>query len=293
MMVRAVLLMMIGLQGPLPQQLNVRAGTTSIEFYEGLEGPLYRQGLGLFESGEYGQALVRFEELYEAASHPAALFLAGNALYQLGELDRAIDVYLRVIDEGLDRMPDVHYNLANAYYGKYRRREAIESFRRVLELTEGRDAMAHYHLGILLDGEGAHEESIAHYLRTVELTEDGEPLARQHLGVAYFMNGQYEESVEELEIYVGQVPDDAGGYLNLGIALRYAGRMDEALEQFDESLNVSGNRLAPAHYELGRIHAERGDYRRAIEHFEAAIAGGHTSPKIEQEYEAVKRKAGG
>ena len=293
MMLRAVLLVVIGLQGPLPQQLNVTAESTSIEFYEGLEGAVYRDGLRLFEGGDYPGALARFEQLWRETSHPAALFLTGNALYRLGEIDQAIDIYLRVIREGLEAMPDVHYNLANAYYAKYRRTEAIDSFRTVLELTDDADAMAHYHLGILLDGEGAHEESIAHYRRTVELTNDGEPLARQHLGVAYFMNGQYAESVEELRVYVGQVPDDAGGYLNLGIALRYAGRIDEALEQFDKSLNVSRDSLPPAHYQLARIYAEREDYGRAIEHFEAAIAQGHTSPRIRQEYEEAKRRAGG
>ena len=45
------------------------------------------------------------------------------------------------------------------------------------------------------------------------------------------------------------------------------------------------------------LYAHRGAHQthpeNTLEAFEAAIAQGHTSPRIEQEYEEVKRKAGG
>ena len=280
-------------QQPLPQVLNTPGDSISLEFYEGLEGPVFDDAQRLYEEQRYQESAGRFMELYGATGHPVALLLAGNGFYRLNEVDRSIELYLQAMNEGLERMPDVHYNLANAYYAKYRREEAISAFRKVLELTNDTDAMAHYHLAILLDGDGAHDESIAHYRKTVELTNDGEPLARQHLGVAYFMKGDYETSARELEIYIRMIPDDPGGYLNYGMALRYVGKLDEAIEQLSRALDQSGDSLPPAHYQLALIYADQEEYALSIKHFEAAIEQGHANPKLLEEYEAVKKKRPG
>ena len=285
-----VLLTLTPTQQPIPQILNATAGEYSLKFYEGLEGPLFDQAQQLYLEGRYEEASAAFLRLYETTSHPVALFLAGNGLYKLDRVDQAIAHYKRAVGEGLGLMPDVHYNLANAYYARYMKVEAIAEFREVLALTGDTDAMAHYHLGILLDGEGEHAESIEHYRKTVELTHDREPMARQHLGVAHFMNGAYEDSARELEIYIGMVPDDPGGYLNLGIALRYVGKLNQAVAQLHRALVESDDQLPAAHYQLALIHAGRKEHELSIEHFEDAIRQGHTSPKIQQEYQEVKRK---
>jgi tetratricopeptide (TPR) repeat protein len=284
------ILAMAAPQQPIPQVLNATPGETSLEFYEGLDSPVFDRAQELFLESRYEEASETFLKLYETTSHPVALFLAGNGLYRLDRVDEAISHYTRAVREGLEGMPDIHYNLANAYYAKYMKDEAIAEFRQVLALTGGTDAMAHYHLGILLDGEGEHAESIEHYRRTVELTDDGEPMARQHLGVAHFMNRDYDDSVRELEVYIGMVPEDAGGYLNLGIALRYAGKLMQAITQLQRALTESSDQLPAAHYQLALIHSDREEYGLSLEHFEAAIQQGHTSPKIQEEYAAVRRR---
>jgi len=282
-----------GLQQPQPQILNNTENSTSLDFYEALEGPVFDDALKLYEEHRYGESADRFLELYGTTKHPVALFLAGNGFYRLDKADRSIELYLQAINEGLEQMPDVHYNLANAYYSKYRREEAISEFRKVLELTNDGDAMAHYHLGIILQGEGAHDESIIHYRKTIELTNDSEPLARQHLGVAYFLKGEYEDSARELETYIAMVPDDPGGYLNYGMALRYSDKLDQAIKQLGRALNKSGDSLPPAHHQLALIYANRGQYTLSIKHFEAAIEQGYGSPKLLEEYEMVKKKGRG
>ena len=88
----------------------------------------------------------------------------------------------------------------------------------------------------------------------------------------------------------GWYPDDPGGYLNLGIALRYVGKLNQAVEQLQRALIESKDQLPAAHYQLALILADRKEYERSLEHFEDAISQGHTSPKIQQEYEEVKRK---
>ena len=263
----------------------------SLRFYEGLDGPVFEQASRLYREGGYPRAAASFIELYTLTKNPAALVLAGNSYYWVQEVDQAIRLYRRAITEGLDAMPDVHYNLAGAYCSKYRREEAVTQFRRVLELTNDQDAMAHYHPGIVLDGEGQHGESIVHYKKAIELTGDGEPLAYQHLGVAYFMKGDYANAVRELEIYLVQAPDEAGGHVNLGIALRYLQTIDRAIGEFQAAIRNSNDQLPSAHHQLARIYGGRSQYALALKHFEAARSGGLRSPKIEQEYEEIKKRA--
>lgn len=226
---------------------------------------------------------------FERTGNPHALAQAAGAYNELGEIDLAIKHYNLAIQNGLQDSPDVHYNLASAYYSKFRRAEAIREFERVLELTGGNDGMAHYNLGIILDGEGRHDEAIAHYRRTVEITGDKQPLARQHLGVSYFMKGNYEESVRELEIYLMQVPDDAGGHLNLAIALRYDGKLERAIDELKTAIQKSGDTIPEAHYQLARIYTGQKEFELALKHFEIALARGQRSPKTEAEYEELKK----
>jgi tetratricopeptide (TPR) repeat protein len=286
------LLLLTPPQRPEPHELSRFAplDTQSVDYYKGLQGPAFGKAVTLFEEGKYKEAASAFSALHEATGDPAALVLAGNCYYQLDQADLAIETYTRAIQKGLDEMPDVHSNLGMAYYAKSLKKEAIRAFRRALELTGDNDAIAHYGLGILMDGERRHEESIRHYRKTIELTRDTEPLARQHLGLAYFMNRQYPEAVEHLRVYVRQVPADPGGYLNLGIALRFLGDLDGAIEQLQLAIDRSQDKLPPAHYELAAIYAVREQYALSLQHFEIAIDRGQNSPKIQAEYEAVKRK---
>lgn len=279
-------------QEPLPQDLErfTSRETISLEFYRAIEGPEYDRAQRLFGESKYREAAEAFEQIFDKTKQPIALFLAGNCFYRIDAFDRAVDYYKRAIDSGLQAMPDAHYNLANAYYSKYRRAEAIASFEKVLELTGGADAMAHYHLGIILDGEGRHAEAIEHYRRTVELTNDGEPMAHQHLGVSMFMKKDFAGAVKALEIYVKQVHDDPGGYLNLGIALRYAGQLPRAIEVLHAAIRRSQDNLPDAHYQLARAYTEVPDLALALKHFEIARARGIRSPKTDEEFRQLQDK---
>ncbi len=278
-------------QKPVPHPLSrfVTEDAITAEYYRGLEGPLFTDAEQFFDAGDYTKAAESFLELYEQTTIPVALMLAGNCYYRMDEADEAIRLYLRSIEEGLDELSDVHSNLANAYYARYRHDEAISEFERVLELTDNVDPVANYGLGILLDGKGEHDLAIEHYQRVVDFTDDREPLARQHLGLSYFMKGDYPSAIRELDIYIRQVPDDPGGNLNLAIALRYAGALDRAIEQLNIAIENSADPMAAAHYQLARIYEERQEYPLALQHFEIAMENGLNTPRVEEEYEAAKK----
>ena len=105
------------------------------------------------------------------------------------------------------------------------------------------------------------------------------------------MNREFSEAVAELEIYARQVPEDAGAYLNLGIALRYDGRLDRAMTELKKVIDMDGDANGNAHYQLARIYRERKEYDAALRYFEIALQRGMKSPKTEAEYEALKKES--
>jgi CRISPR-associated protein Csy1 len=60
------------------------------------------------------------------------------------------------------------------------------------------------------------------------------------------------------------------GWNNLGIAFQALGRMDEALRAFNYTVSLDAN-YPVAHYNLARIHLQRGDAKRALAHAQAAV----------------------
>jgi CRISPR-associated protein Csy1 len=78
---------------------------------------------------------------------------------------------------------------------------------------------------------------------------------------------------DALKDFQAAVNADAGhvrAWNNLGIALQALDRIDEALRAFNYTLTLDP-RYALAHFNLARIHNQRGDGKRALEHAQAAV----------------------
>jgi len=68
----------------------------------------------------------------------------------------------------------------------------------------------------------------------------------------------------------GRAGPSAAGYSNLGNALVKAGRITEAIESYQQALQVQPND-AVAHYNLGNLFAAQGKDREAMRHYQEAI----------------------
>jgi tetratricopeptide (TPR) repeat protein len=69
---------------------------------------------------------------------------------------------------------------------------------------------------------------------------------------------------------VAQDPNNIEALTNLSLALKAAGRAEEARETLQRALGISG-RYAPAHYNLALLYEERGELQRAIDHYEQFV----------------------
>lgn len=126
-----------------------------------------------------------------------------------------------------------------------------------------RSAAEWFELGVELEPV-APEEARAAYEQAVRLAPDL-PDARVNLGRLLYEAGQAAEAEAHYR-HVLAVRDHALAAYNLGVLLEDSKRDLEAIKAYARAI-AADPALAEAHYNLARIHEQRGDQRAAIRHF--------------------------
>jgi tetratricopeptide (TPR) repeat protein len=222
-------------------------------------------------------------------------------------LDSAIKLFNRSLELDSRNAP-AYAGLATAYWFKYERLAesalaglAVENAQRALEL-DGDSEAALVTMGRVLVGTGEYEQAVVHLDRVVESNprngEAFELLARacsslgrpadaesafrkavnlrpsdwtiyKQLGLFYANQSRFDDAIENLRTVTQLSPDNAQGYVNLGVVLYQAGRLDEARQMFEISLGYE--RRPSALTNLGTLLFEQGDYAKAAEYFREAV----------------------
>jgi protein O-mannosyl-transferase len=94
--------------------------------------------------------------------------------------------------------------------------------------------------------------------------------AHNNLGMALAEQKRLDEAIVEFREVLQIDPRDADGHHNLGNALARKGRLGEAVEQFHEALRIRPDH-AKAHYDLGNALARQGELDSAVLHFRQAV----------------------
>ena len=200
--------------------------------------------------------------------HAQAHSNLGNALWELGRLDEAIDACRRAIALRPD-YPEAHNNLGNALKDAGRLDEAIAAFDRAIALRPDY-AEAHNNLGCTRLAQGDHDAAIAAFDRATALRPD---LAEAHfnLGNALQGAGRCDEAIDAYRRAIALRPDHAGPHGNLGNTLKGQGRLDEAIAAYRRAIalrpddpEVHSN-LGNALWAAGRLDEAIAACRRAIE----------------------------
>ena len=111
-------------------------------------------------------------------------------------------------------------------------------------------AKLHFLIGQMARENGQYETAAEHYMHTLE-ADPHHAEALHWLATLRAQQQRYNEMLELLQRFVALHPNDAATYSNMGIALVFLGRNDEALQCFDQALsldptleNVRANREA-------------------------------------------------
>lgn len=107
-----------------------------------------------------------------------------------------------------------------------------------------------------------------------------------------FKNGDYELAVQLYRKAIDQNPDNSRLYFNLGNALSETGRIEEAMQAYEQyrSLTEEADRQAMADYNQGKLLTDMEDYDQAIERFREALRNNPSDADARYNYELAQRK---
>lgn len=147
------------------------------------------------------------------------------------------------------------------------------------------NALAHYGYGMLLSRLGDQTSAVQHLKKALEISALN-PYYLMELGWVYFSEGDYQKSVAILASATGIV-DDVNAKFYLGRAQMELGKLDLAVEKFEEVIKTKTNynqvyyylgeaygkqkKLGEAHYNLGIYYYNKQDFKNTKFHLNRAI----------------------
>ena len=152
--------------------------------------------------------------------------------YKMGEYDKAIDLYKKVIGKKAHLTSydfiKVYSNLGGAYKAKEMVDEAIECYKKALELNPYL-AKVHGNLGGAYILKEMPDEAKRHYEKALELNPS---LSKPPyvLGMIHMNRGEYDKAIEYFEGMVERTPDFAGGYYGLHLTYKKMGETEKSEE---------------------------------------------------------------
>lgn len=111
-------------------------------------------------------------------------------------------------------------------------------------------------------------EALEYAQRAVKVAPSAE--THRNLGIALTQAGRIQEALVEFDLALRIKPDLADAHHNLAVALLQLGRIPEAIEHWEQALRIDPN-YAEAHCNLGVVLQRMGKLDDAIGHYEQAL----------------------
>ena len=210
----------------------------------------FNLGMILYYQGRYEEALdathVAVEQRPDFALGSINLGLALNALGRSKEAETHLRHALELNPQNVNSFQKLIELLTPQ--GRYEEAMDLIALAVALAPDSTQAAELHFLMGETARENGQPETAAEHYVHTLEMDpHHGQTL--HWLAMLRLEQQRYNEALELFQRLVALHPDDAATYSNMGIALIFLGRNDEALQRFDQALaldptleNVRANR---------------------------------------------------
>jgi tetratricopeptide (TPR) repeat protein len=226
-------------------------------------------GNALQELGEHELAATRYRQALEIEpGDPEILCNLGNTLRRLGRLEEAAACAERAVALA-PGMSMARNSLGLALAALGRLAEAAASFRRALQL-EPRFIEALHNLGNVSRDMGEPREALTAYREAVAL-DPQRAESHWHLANELYEAGRLEESVACFRRALELRPEYVLALLGLAAALRRQGSATEAEASARAALALEPDSAAALTL-LGDLHTDRGEFGKAQELYERALA---------------------
>ncbi len=221
----------------------------------------------LYQSGQIPLAEVRAQALL--ASFPKslpALNLLGMCQQVQGKLRDAAASFRKMI--AIDpNIAEIHFNLGAIYTQLNDSKGAIAAYRKALQIKPEL-TVAHFNLGALFQQQSQWPDAAKHYRQAVE-QQPGYYQAWANWGAVLQMVGDL-KTAEQCYRKALEINADALGYFNLGTNLYDQGAHGQAIEAFNQALQLDPQ-FADAWNDLGEIYRDQGNMEEAVRCYRAAL----------------------
>lgn len=263
----------------------------------------YYTGLAAQEEENLQTAYVALQNAVaqdEDKEHKEYRVRLAEVLNRIGGPQQALQYANEAIEiDGTDAYADAIHQRGVAYRNLQQEDEALEDLKRAIELDDTQKEF-YYDLGIAQVEFEDYDEGIANLTRAIELAGD-EPYTQALIArnAAYIRASKLaenrgrarellENAVSDAKAAIATEESLAVGNFNLGIAYRYLGRYDDAIDVFTEAL-AENQKAPPSEGTLGlsaEIHLRRGivwfylgDYDLALGDFDDGLLSAGTVPE--------------
>ncbi len=196
----------------------------------------------------------------------------GTLQMERGRLEEAaalLEWALRASAAGGDAI--THYNLANVLKKKGDGTGAERHYREALRMNPGY-ADAYVNLGNLHLERGDGGQALAMYEKALKVDRFSRG-ARYGLALLHLRKGDYRGAAEQFKVLVKADPADAAARNNLASAFLEMGDEAAAVRELNEALRLRPD-YGEARFNLAVIYERKGEYDRALSHYEKAAASG-------------------
>ena len=205
----------------------------------------------------------------------AVHFSLGHALYDLGDLDRAV----AALEEGIaldPTYPRLRYALGTALADKGDFDRAIREFNEAIRLDPTNIRRQHHKLGMALFNRGEIAQARAAYESAIRCNPKDE-MAHSGLGLALANLGDREGALREMREAVRLNPKQPAIHFNRGVALTVLDDRKGAIDAYREAIRLDPSH-ADAHLNLSVTLNKQGDRRAAIQAVNDAIRRNPSNP---------------
>jgi serine/threonine protein kinase/Tfp pilus assembly protein PilF len=233
--------------------------TSSVDAYR-----YFVQGMNHHERLEEREAQAMLEKAIAADPGFAMAHAKLSVVHaNQGDMPRAREFAARALERA-DRLPPAErYYIEGRYYSldPSTFNKAVAAYQAAVDAVPDHTA-ARNNLAQLLLQSRRHTEALAH-LEELRRRGMSFPGTYMSLAEAYVASGQIERAEQALREYVGEHPDRAAGYENLGLFLVNQGRYDEALGAYDRAgeLDARNFKVDYGHF---AVHVLQGRGRAAL-----------------------------
>jgi tetratricopeptide (TPR) repeat protein len=226
-----------------------------------------------YEMKQYAAAEKTLLQAVSTSEEPhEILFLVGNLYLKLGQYQKALSFYKKMLGQqqllAKDLRAHLNFNAGLAYYYRDNTRLAEIHFRAARRI-DPRFPKINESLAEILLRRGAFAEAVE-CLKVSIASEPANWISHYLLGTAYAKMYDWRKAHAEFVIAIEMDPTEARAWQMCGEALVALHKLDEAEQYIRKALELNPQ-FADALVDFGFLFLRRGDYQRARELFEQAL----------------------